>query len=123
MICSLVSRSVSETLIVRSKGSAPLWTFTSVPTVARIAMAQPITVRRNRFRVTSIFLARAISSARAKQRNLRHLAEIHADRIAAELRRPRRAAAADRPAPPGTSPLASCSALCLLGVRSARAAS
>ena len=65
MICSLVSRSVSETLIVRSKGSAPLWTFTSVPIVARIAIAQPMTVRRNRFRVTSIFLASEISSDRA----------------------------------------------------------
>ena len=33
-----------------------------------------------------------------QQRNLGHLAQIHADRIAAELRRLRRAAAADRPA-------------------------
>ena len=86
MICSFVSRSVSETLIVRSKGSMPLWTFTSAPIVARIAIAQPMTVRRKRFRVTSIFLASEISSVRASSGICRHLAQIHADRIAAELR-------------------------------------
>ena len=65
-ICSLVSRSVKETLIVRSKGRNPLWTLTSVASVLRIARLQPITVRRKRLRVTSIFLARAISSSRFK---------------------------------------------------------
>ena len=66
VICSLVSRSVNETLIVRSKGRKPLWTLTSVASVLRIARLQPITVRRKRLRVTSIFLARAISSSRFK---------------------------------------------------------
>ena len=56
----------SETLIVRSKGSMPLWTLASVASVFRMARLQPITVRRNRLRVTSIFLARAISSSRLK---------------------------------------------------------
>ena len=64
MICSLVSRSVSETLIVRSNGSMPLWTFSSVSTVACMAKLQPSTERRNRLRVTSIFLASEISSSR-----------------------------------------------------------
>ena len=66
MICSLVSRSVSETLIVRSKGRVPLWTLVRMFTVFRIPRLQPSTVRRNRLRVTSIFLARAISSSRDK---------------------------------------------------------
>ncbi len=65
-ICSLVSRSVSETFTVRSKGSVPPWTLESVLIVARIANAQPITERRNRFRATSIFLARAISCSRVR---------------------------------------------------------
>jgi hypothetical protein len=64
MICSLVNRSVNETLIVRSKGNAPRWTLSSAPSVFCIARAQPITVRRNRLRVTSIFLASEISSSR-----------------------------------------------------------
>ena len=66
MICSLVNRSVSETLIVRSKGSAPRCTFSNAESVFCIAKAQPITLRRNRLRVTSIFLASEISSSRAK---------------------------------------------------------
>ena len=86
MICSLVSRSVSETLIVRSKGSAPLWTFTSAPTVARIAMAQPITRAAEALPRDLDLLGQGDLFRAGQQRNLRHLAQIHADRIAAELR-------------------------------------
>ena len=63
-ICSFVSRSVSETLIVRSNGSFPSWTPRSVSTVACSEYEQPRMARRNRLRVTSILLASEISSAR-----------------------------------------------------------
>ena len=62
--CSLVSRSVSDTLIVRSNGSSPLWTRSSTFTVASKAKNDRSKLRRNRLRVSSIFLARRISSSR-----------------------------------------------------------
>ena len=70
---------------MRSKGSDPLWTLTSVVSVLRMARLQPMTVRRKRLRVTSIFLGQGDLFLPRQQRNLRHLREIHADRIAAPL--------------------------------------
>ena len=63
-ICSLVSCSVSETLIVRSNGSSPLWTRCERLHRGFQGIERPQQLRRNRLRVTSIFLARPISSSR-----------------------------------------------------------
>ena len=63
-ILSFSRFSVSDTLTVRSKGSSPEWTRLRVSTTWRRAPSHSRTLRRKRLRVTSIFLARAISSLR-----------------------------------------------------------
>ena len=64
MILSFSRFSVSETLMVRSNGNAPLATLPRVSTTWNSAPSHSSTLRRKRLRVTSIFLARAISCSR-----------------------------------------------------------
>ena len=74
MICSLVSRSVSETLIVRSNGKTAVVHFVERFDVACIAKSQPSTRAAKSLASDFDLLGQRNFLLAGQQRNLRHLA-------------------------------------------------
>ena len=77
---------MSETLIVRSNGSSPLWTRSSVFTVASKREERPQQVAAESLAGDLDLLGQADFFVPRQQRNLRHLRQVHADRIARSVR-------------------------------------